>query len=69
MLFNKKIEPSCAYCRFGSVLGYDEIICIKRGVMESSGCCSSFRYEPTKRVPSTSPDINVSGLSEEDFSL
>ena len=69
MLFERNIEPSCAYCSYGSNLGYDMIACIKRGIMGSYGSCRAFRYEPTKRIPETAPKMNASGLSEEDFSL
>ena len=69
MLFNRNIEPSCSYCRFGSDLGYDEYACSKRGIMSSEGSCSSFCYEPTKRAPEKLPSIRVSGLSAEDFTI
>jgi hypothetical protein len=69
MLFDRNIEPSCSYCRYGTALGQDEIMCIKRGIMAAHGSCMAFRYEPTKRIPEVSPGFNVSGLSEDDFSL
>jgi len=69
MLFSRKIEPSCAYCRFGTALGYDEFICSKRGIMAGYGFCGSFLYEPTKREPEYVPDLKLAGLPEEDFSL
>ena len=69
MLFERNIEPSCAYCSYGTSLGYDKVACIKRGNMGSYGSCGAFRYEPTKRVPETTPKINETGLSEEDFTL
>jgi hypothetical protein len=69
MLFNRNIEPSCEYCQYGTALGFDEIACIKRGIMTSSGSCGAFRYEPTKRVPQALPSLKPSGLTEEDFSL
>ena len=69
MLFDNNIEPSCAYCRYSTALGHDEIACVRRGIMAGSGSCGSFRYEPTKRVPELMPKLNLSGLSEEDFVL
>ena len=67
MLFDPDIDPNCAYCRYSTLLGREEIACIRRGIMKSYGSCGSFRYEPTKRVPEYMPGLNVSGLSEEDF--
>jgi hypothetical protein len=69
MLFDRNIEPSCAYCRYGEALGYDEYACSKRGIMAGSGSCGTFRYEPTKREPEPLPNLRASGLSEEDFAL
>jgi len=69
MLFNRDVKPSCAYCRFGAAMGCDEFACLKRGIMNSEGFCSSFRYEPTKRVPEALPRLMESGYTAEDFSL
>ena len=70
MLFDSKIAPDCSYCRFGTSLGCDEFACSKRGIMKSGGSCSSFRYEPTKRVPEALPSLmKKSGFSAEDFTL
>jgi len=69
MLFSRKIEPSCAYCRFGTALGYDEFICSKRGIMAGYGFCGSFLYEPTKREPEPAPNMKIVSLPEEDFKL
>ena len=69
MLFKRNIEPSCTYCRHGTDLGYDVIVCIKRGIMSSHGSCGAFRYEPTKRIPESIPSLKVAGFSPEDFSL
>lgn len=69
MLLDNNIEPCCGYCRHGTSMGNNEVICIKRGIMESSGNCNSFRYEPTKRVPDSTPVFTTSELSEEDFTI
>ncbi|MCL2226832.1 MAG: hypothetical protein FWB97_04305 [Oscillospiraceae bacterium] len=69
MLFNRNIEPSCAYCRFSSALGRDEFACSKRGIMTSECSCSSFRYEPTKRVPEPMMVMRKPVLTEEEFTL
>jgi len=69
MLFDRNIEPSCSYCRYGTFMGYDEVACVRRGIMSGAGYCGFFRYEPTKRVPPIIPRLNLSELSEEDFTL
>jgi len=69
MLFDRRIEPGCAYCSFGALLGENEVACIKRGIMYGYGSCGGFSYEPTKRVPRSLPDLKIKGLSEEDFTL
>ena len=69
MFFDRGIEPSCAYCKFGTSLGFDEIACSKRGIMTGACSCGAFHYEPTKRVPETYPKLKLAGYSEEDFLL
>jgi len=69
MLFYKNIEPYCVYCRYGTSMGGNEVICIKRGVMANTGSCGAFIYEPTKREPETYPVLNITGLKAEDFEL
>ena len=69
MLFNRDIEPSCLYCHFGRTIGKNEIACVKRGIVDGTGYCGAFRYEPTKRTPQTHPKLKTSGLTEKDFAL
>jgi len=69
MLFNKKIEPSCSYCRFGKMISNEEVACIKRGVISSGASCRSFKYDPLLREPSTPALIKNSEFSEDDFVL
>ena len=69
MLFDRNIEPSCAYCQYGTDMGRNEIICVKNGIMADFGSCGAFRYDPTKRVPEVKPGLDASEWSEEDFSL
>ena len=69
MLFSDEIEPCCAYCSRGINLGREEVLCKKRGVMMATDYCSSYRYEPTRRVPRVAPRLKVTELSKEDFSL
>ena len=69
MLFRKKIERSCSYCAHGVKLDEEQVLCIKKGVMEAGDSCSSFRYDPLKRVPPRPITPDFSRLKEEDFSL
>ena len=69
MLFQKNIEPRCAYCKRGVTLDEDQILCARKGVVEPSGSCRSFRYDPLKRVPQRPVVTNFSHLKKEDFML
>ena len=69
MLFRKDIEPSCAYCKRGTLVSETEVMCMKRGVVSADGNCRSFRYDPLKRVPPRPVKLNTDQLREEDFSL
>ncbi len=69
MLFQKKIEPRCAYCAKGAPLDGDNILCAKKGVVAPGGKCGSFRYDPLKRVPPRPAALDTSKLKNEDFSL
>ena len=69
MLFRKKIQRSCSYCQYGTMLNEDEVLCAKRGVVASIKKCNKFSYEPYKRIP---PKINPTDFSKydnEDFTL
>ena len=68
-LFQKKIEPRCAYCAHGRALEEDQIVCPKKGVMSAGSHCRSFRYDPLKRVPPVPAAPDFSRLRDEDFSL
>ena len=69
MPIENRVEPSCAYCRFGTDMGRDRIVCIKHGIMYGGGSCGLFRYEPTKRVPPVLRGLDSTGFSDEDFTL
>jgi len=69
MLFNRNIEPSCAYCRFSTGLGFDEYACSKRGIVAGDGSCNSFKYEPTKREPEPQPRAKAPDLDAQELSL
>ena len=69
MLFQKKIEPRCAYCQRGTQLDEEKMLCAKKGVVSRAGSCRAFRYDPLKRVPTPPVTLNLDKLKDEDFSL
>ena len=68
-LFQRKIEPRCAYCAHGKPLGEDQIVCSKKGVMSAGSHCRSFRYDPLLRTPPRPAKMAGLNLDDEDFSL
>ena len=68
-LFQKHIEPRCAYCTRCRPLNEEQVVCEKKGVMSAASSCRSFRYDPLKRVPPRPAALDTGRLSEEDFSL
>ena len=50
-LFQTSIDPRCAYCAHGRELDRDQVVCPRKGVMSAGSHCSSFRYDPLKRIP------------------
>ena len=69
MLFQKDIEPRCAYCQRGAQLEDDKILCVRKGVVSPGGSCRRFKYDPLKRVPPPPVLPDFSKLKDEDFSL
>ena len=51
MLFEKKMDPRCAYCQRCAPLDEESVMCIKRGVGPAGFHCRAFKYDPLKRVP------------------
>ena len=37
MLFEKNIEPRCAYCKKGARLDEERVMCIKKGIVAAGG--------------------------------
>ena len=69
MLFRKKMERSCLYCRFGTKMNEDMMLCAKKGIVPVCDDCRKFRYDPFKRVPPKRMALYFSKSEEEDFSL
>ena len=68
-LFQKKIEPRCAYCARGKALNEEQIACPKKGVMSPGSSCRAFQYDPLKRVPPRPAKLAGTGLTDADFTL
>ena len=52
MIFSADIEKICAYCEYGKpILGTEDIICSKKGLVKANGHCSKFLYTPLRRTP------------------
>ncbi len=68
-LFEKNIDPRCAYCARGRALSETEVACPKRGVMSAASSCRLFQYDPLKRVPPRPAKFNAAGFKDEDFRL
>lgn len=69
MLFQKNIEPRCAYCKRGAPLDEERVICVKKGIVVASGSCRRFQYDPLKRQPPRPASADFSKLKDEDFVL
>ena len=69
VVFEKKMEPRCAYCARGTDLADGNVICRKKGVVTAGYACRAFQYDPLKRVPPKAATPDFSKLSQEDFKL
>ena len=69
MLFRKKLERSCSYCAWGTRIGDEQVLCVKRGVVSLYYTCRKFIYDPCKRIPSKSKAPDFEKYKEVDFSL
>ena len=66
MLFEKKMDPRCAYCQRCAPLDEESVMCIKKGVVPAGFHCRAF---PLKRVPPRPAAPDFSRLKDEDFVL
>ena len=69
MLFRKKIEKSCTYCQYGTMLDEGIALCTKKGVVDVTKKCRKFAYDPTKRVPLKPKALDFEKYNKEDYSL
>ena len=69
MLFRKKIERSCAYCNYGTVLEDGQVLCCKKGIRTVEDKCRKFKYDPCKRIPPRVKPVDFSKYEDSDYSL
>lgn len=69
MLFRKKIDRYCTYCKFAGKINEGQVICQKCGIVPASHHCRRFRYDPLKRVPPKAAEQDFSKYDQKDFSL
>jgi len=69
MLFRKKIQRSCSYCQYGTLLDGEQILCTKKGMRSIADKCRRFKYDPCKRVPKKPKALDFSKYDREDYSL
>ena len=69
MLFRKKHPRCCRYCKFGTVVNAEEVLCIKKGIVSIDAGCRKFSYDPCKRIPAKVKASDFKKYDNEDFSL
>ena len=69
MLFRRKMPRSCSYCAWGTKLGEEQILCVKRGVVAVSYACRKFEYDPCKRRPRKVKALDLQKFKDSDFNL
>lgn len=69
MLFRKDMPRCCSYCKWGTKLEKQQMLCIKKGIVSESFACKKFSYDPCKRIPKKAKALNFDKYSNEDFSL
>lgn len=69
MLFRKKMEKACAYCRYATPVDEDTVQCSKKGTKNVDDKCLQYVYDPCKRVPAKAKAMDFSKYKEYDYSL
>ena len=69
MLFRRKLARSCSYCLHGTQVNENEVLCIKRGVVDISKACCKFAYDPCKRIPLKTKTSDFKKYDNDDFTL
>ncbi len=67
-MFDKTVIKKCEYCLSATPIGNDgEMICLKRGIVNSDDLCRKYKYDPLKREPKKQKIAD--NYSAEDFKL
>lgn len=69
MLFRKRIKRDCSYCKHGTPIGDDQVLCVKQGAVSIYYSCRKFRYDPCKRIPPKMKALDFQKYENVDFSL
>lgn len=68
--FGHEISPACRYCSAGTPnIDKEYVLCPKKGVMEATSSCPSFRYDPLRREVRRRPALDTAGLTPDQFKL
>jgi len=68
-LFRRNMEKRCAYCVHGSRLNEAQAACRYKGVVDATGHCFRYAYDPLRRVPPRPAALKTEQFKEEDFTL
>ena len=69
MLFRKRHQKLCEYCKFAAAAEPGFCICKKKGIVREDSHCLRFRYDPLQRKPKHAKALDFSKYDKTDFSL
>ena len=69
MLFRKKIDRSCSYCKLAGYCDETHMACQRYGIVPKEHHCRRFKYDPLKRIPVRPNGKSFEKFKNEDFSL
>ena len=69
MLFRNKIPRSCSYCIHSTKLNNDEVLCVRKGIVNIDRSCRKFKYDPCKRIPLKMKSADFSRYDGDDYTL
>ncbi len=69
MLFRKKMPRSCGYCKYSTAFAAEQVLCVKKGVIDGDKTCRKFCYDPCKRMPAKAKALDFDAYSADDFKL
>lgn len=67
-IFNKKLPKRCEYCIHGTKSQFtNEVLCLKKGIMDANDMCRKYKYDPLKRTPQLQKPFD--NYTAEDFKI